>query len=68
MGEWQIWVKGIVSAAIGGGSTAVTTMIVAPQDFNLGDGLSKVGAVAAVSAIVAVANYLKQSPLPGESK
>jgi hypothetical protein len=43
-------------------------MIVAPDTFNLQEGLAKTAAIAGVSAIVAVANYLKQSPLPGEKK
>lgn len=64
MKNWQTWFKGLISAGIGGGATAVSTIIVAPETFNLAEGLEKVGAVAAVSAIVAVANYLKGSPLP----
>ncbi len=61
---WSLWGRGLISAAIGGASTAVTTMIVAPSEFNFEEGLGKVAAVAGVSAIVAVANYLKSSPLP----
>ena len=61
----QVWISGLISAAIGGGSTAITTMIVAPDQFHLGpDGLQKVLTVAGVSALVSVANFLKQSPLP----
>lgn len=67
--NWKPWLKGIISAAIGGFSTAITTIIVAPEQFNLNEGLNKVLTVACVTAIVAVANYLKQSPLPnGEQK
>lgn len=62
--NWKLWLKGLASAAIGGGATAISTMIVAPDQFNLQEGIGKVAAVAAVSALVAVANYLKQSPLP----
>ena len=62
--KWRIWFKGLVSALIGGASTAVTTMIVSPAEFNLDGGLEKVGMVAAVSAIVSAANYLKKSPMP----
>lgn len=63
-----LWLKGLLSAAIGGAATAISTMIVAPETFNLQEGLSKLGSVAAVSAIVNVANYLKVSPLPGREK
>lgn len=58
------WAKGLVSAAIGAAANTVTVMIVAPETFNLEEGLSKVMSVAAIAALVAVANYLKQSPLP----
>ena len=62
--NWQAWLKGLLSAAIGAAANSVTLMIADPATFNLGEGLSKVGTVAAVSAIVAAALYLKQSPLP----
>jgi hypothetical protein len=62
---WMTWAKGLISAVIGGAANSVTTMIVAPNDFNLQDGLGKVGTVAGVSALVSAAMYLKASPLPG---
>lgn len=66
--NWQLWTKGLFSAAIGGAATAISTMVIAPETFNFHEGLSKLGAVAGVSALVAVANYLKQSPLPNGGK
>lgn len=65
MNDWKVWIKGLISAGIGGGATAFSTMVVAPETFNFQEGLTKTAAVAGVSAIVSVANYLKQSPLPG---
>jgi hypothetical protein len=62
--NWKLWLKGLISAVIGGAANAVTVMIVAPDQFNLQTGLPKLGAVCLVSAIVAAALYLKQSPLP----
>lgn len=62
--NWKNWLRGLIAAAINGGATAITTMVVSPSEFNLEDGLSKVLAVAAISAILGVATYLKQSPLP----
>ena len=62
--RWQKWLKGLVSAVIGGAANAITVMIVDPTQFNLGDGAAKLGTVALVSAIVAAAMYLKQSPIP----
>lgn len=58
------WVKGLISAAIGGAANSITVMIVDPIAFNLEDGLGKLGTVALVSSIVSVAMYLKKSPVP----
>ena len=62
---WMTWLKGLISAMIGGAANAVTTMIVAPDTFNLREGLGKLGTVSAVSALISAAMYLKSSPLPG---
>lgn len=59
------WFYGLVSAFIGAASSAVTASIVAPESFNLSHaGLLKIGELCVVSGGVAVAMYLKQSPLP----
>lgn len=64
MMDWKTWTKGIVSAAVGAAANSVTLMIADPTTFNLQEGIGKVGTVAVVSAVVAIALYLKQSPLP----
>lgn len=61
--NWQTWLKGLISAVIGGAANSVTVIIVAPETFNLQEGIHKLGVVAAVGAIWSAANYLKQSPL-----
>jgi hypothetical protein len=61
---WQTWIKGLVSAVIGGAANSVTVMVVSPENFNLQTGAGKLATVALVSAIVAAAMYLKESPLP----
>ena len=59
------WLYGLVSAAIGAAASGVTAGIVAPESFNFsGPGLAKLGALCGVNALVAVAMYLKSSPLP----
>ena len=65
--SWQNWLKGLLSAIIGGASNSVTTMIVAPESFNLQEGIGKLGTVALVSALVSAAMYLKSSPIPGSN-
>ena len=65
MGNWQNWIKGLLSAVIGGVSNSVVLMIADPKTFNLDTGIKNLGTVAITSAIVSAAMYLKQSPLPG---
>lgn len=62
--DWRNWLKGLIAAGISGGANAVTVAIVDPINFNLSEGLPKLLSVAGVSAIVGVALYLKQSPIP----
>jgi hypothetical protein len=64
MDKFKQWLKGLASAVIGAAANGVTLVIVAPESFNLADGLPKLLTVMAVSAILAAAMYLKQSPLP----
>ena len=64
----KTWAYGLLSAMIGAAANTVTVMIVAPETFNLSEGLNKVFSVAGIAGIVAAANYLKQSPLPSGDK
>ena len=58
------WVQGLLAAAIGGGANAITLVIVDPSTFNLTTGFGHLVTVTATSALLAVAMFLKQSPLP----
>ncbi len=60
----KTWFKGLVAAVIGGVSNSVVLMIAEPTTINLHEGIGKLGTVAATTAIVSAAMYLKQSPLP----
>lgn len=72
--RWEIWLKGMLAAAIAGAANGVITGFAAvgidPAHFNLQAGFRNTLTIAAVSAamsgIIAVAAYLKQSPLPPE--
>ena len=68
MGNWQQWLRGLFSATIGGAANGVTVMVVEPTSFNFEEGIGKLGTVILVSAIVAAAMFLKQSPLPTKKK
>ena len=75
MSSLQIWLKGLAAAGIAGGANGVITGFAAvgidPQHFNLQAGLGPTLAIAGVSAlmsaVIGVAAYLKQSPLPGKT-
>ena len=75
MSTWQVWLRGILAAAIAGAANGVITGFAAvgidPQHFNLQAGLRSTLAIAGVSAlmsgVIGVAAYLKQSPLPSGS-
>ncbi len=70
--NWKIWLKGLLAAGIAGAANGIITGFAAvgidPQHFNLAAGLKSTLAIAGVSAamssIIGVAAYLKQSPLP----
>ena len=74
MHRLEVWAKGLVAAAIAGGANGVITGFAAvgidPNHFNLQAGIRPTLAIAGVSAvmsaIIGVAAYLKQSPLPSE--
>ena len=72
----EIWLKGMVAAAISGAAGGVLTGLAAvgidPQHFNLQTGIGatlRIAAAAAlINAVIGVAAYLQKSPLPEESK
>ena len=68
MANATIWIKGLIAAVIGGISNTVVLMIADPLNFNLQEGLNRLLTVAATSAIVSAAAYLKQSPIPAEAE
>jgi hypothetical protein len=72
MKQFEVWLKGILAAAISGAAGGVLTGLAAvgidPQHFNLQAGASatlRIGAAAAlINAVIGVAAYLQKSPLP----
>jgi hypothetical protein len=72
MKKWEIWLRGILAAAISGSAGGVLTGLAAvgidPGHFNLNAGMGatmKIGAAAAlINAVIGVAAYLQKSPLP----
>jgi len=74
MNRVEIWLKGLLAAAISGAAGGVLTGLAAlgidPQHFNLQTGIGatlRIGAAAAlINAVIGVAAYLQKSPLPAE--
>jgi hypothetical protein len=72
----EVWLKGLLAAAISGAAGGVLTGLAAvgidPQHFNLQAGIGatmRIGAAAAlINSVIGVAAYLQKSPLPEESK
>lgn len=62
--DWSIWLKGLIGAGISGGATAISTLVIAPETFNFGEGLRKLIFVICVSSIVSIGKYLSSKPLP----
>jgi hypothetical protein len=70
----EIWLKGLLAAAVSGGAGGVLTGFAAvgidPQHFNLQTGMGatlRIAAAAAlINAVIGVAAYLQKSPLPEE--
>ena len=68
----EIWLRGLLAAAVSGGSGGILTGFAAvgidPQHFNLQAGMGatmRIGAAAAlINAVIGVAAYLQKSPLP----
>jgi len=76
MKRLEIWLRGIIAAAISGGAGGVLTGLAAvgiePQHFNLQAGMGatlRIAAAAAlINAVIGVAAYLQKSPLPEGTK
>lgn len=68
----EVWGRGLLAAAVSGGSGGVLTGFAAigldPQHFNLNEGIGHAYKIAlagaVINAFIGVATYLQKSPLP----
>jgi hypothetical protein len=75
MKRLEIWLRGLLAAAVSGGAGGILTGLAAvgidPQHFNLQTGtgatLRIATAAALINAIIGVAAYLQKSPLPQDT-
>ena len=74
MKRLEIWLRGLLAAAVSGGAGGVLTGFAAvgidPQHFNLQAGMGATSriaeAAALINAVIGVAAYLQKSPLPND--
>ena len=75
MNKVEIWLKGVVAAAVSGGAGGILTGFAAvgidPQHFNpqagMRETLRMAAAAALINSIIGVAAYLQKSPMPANS-
>lgn len=60
----SVWLHGLISAFITGAVGAFGGVVIAPETFNLQEGLTKLWQLAAWAGISGAFTYLKTSPLP----
>jgi hypothetical protein len=72
MKKWEVWLRGMVAAAISGAAGGVLTGFAAvgidPQHFNLQAGIGQTARIAiaasVINGVIGLAAYLQKSPLP----
>jgi hypothetical protein len=62
----RAWLHGLTAAFVGAAASSLSTMLVAPETFNLTTmtGFRKLVLASGLSGVVSAAAYLKTSPLP----
>jgi hypothetical protein len=60
----EVWIWAGISAAISGGASSISALIVDPKTFNIHEGLGKVFEMFGTAATVNIIFYLAKSPLP----
>lgn len=65
--HWTVWLRGLISGAVSGASTGVAAMLAVPEVANTVHP-GAVLKIAAIGALVGLANYLRQSPLPSDDQ
>lgn len=64
----RLWLRGIIATIINGFASGVILVVADPVKFNLQEGASALFWTSAVFALMGLANYLKQHPLPDDDQ
>lgn len=62
--QWENWLYGLLGAIINSAGSAITIVVIAPESFNLQEGLPKLINAVIVFSLLGAGLYLKQRPLP----
>jgi hypothetical protein len=62
--HWQVWVHGLIGAALSGGGNAVVACVIKPDAFNIKAQLSDTLSLFFASAILASILYMRTKPVP----
>ena len=68
MQDIKNWLYGLMAAGVGAAASGVLLVVVNPGTFDIysAAGWKNIGTACGASALVAIAGYLKQSPLPAK--
>ena len=64
MGNWKLWLRGLIAATINSTAITVTSALTDPEHAT---NIGKLGATVGVGALTGLLLYLKQSPLPPDN-
>lgn len=59
-----LWIRSLIATVVSAAAGAIPVMVVDPEHFNLRSGWKDLLAVCAVTGLIALANFLKQHPVP----
>jgi hypothetical protein len=62
----KVWIRGIIATVVNGFASGIVLLVADPVAFNLDTGLGKLLATSGIFALLGLANYLKQHPLPDD--
>jgi len=65
--QTKSWFRGIIATTINGFASGVVLLVADPVAFNFNEGFRKLLATSCIFALIGLANFLKQHPLPDDA-
>lgn len=66
--DLKTWLRGLAGAIIGGSANGVLAATLDPKTFNLSEGIPALAKFVVISGIISAALWLKQHPVPDDTK